>query len=61
MLNILRNKIVGSFGRHSLTVIGGILIEQGTFSPNEWQTISGAVIILVGLGLSTIEKKFFRG
>jgi hypothetical protein len=46
--------------RYALAALGGILVENGNFDPGQWDTLSGAVLVVVPLFLgvkATITPK----
>lgn len=43
--------------RHALTAGGGALVAGGYLDASQAQTASGAVLILVGIGLSLWDKR----
>jgi len=49
--------LLGLFLRHALTIAGGYATGTGIVSESEFQTGTGAIIALVGIGLSIWEKK----
>lgn len=42
--------------RHSLTFAGGVLIMKGIIDPTVYETISGALLTLIGSVWSVIEN-----
>ena len=50
-------RLLGLFLRHALTSAGGYATGTGIVSESEFQTGTGAIIALVGIGLSIWDKK----
>jgi hypothetical protein len=43
--------------RHGLTTLGGYLVSQGTIAQPDVETASGAIIAIIGVVWSVVEKK----
>lgn len=43
--------------RHGVTTMGGVLVTAGYVDESGIQTLAGAAAVLVGAGLSVIDKK----
>jgi len=43
--------------RHVATASGSLVTANGVLTAEDWQTASGAIIALVGLGLSIYDKR----
>lgn len=43
--------------RHALTTLGGSFVTSGLLSADELQQLVGAVLTMVGIGWSVIEKR----
>jgi len=53
---MLKPAIIG-VARHLLTLGAGILIARGTISAADAEILTGAVIAIVGVGLSIYDKR----
>lgn len=51
---------IGLFVRHALTTGGGALIAKGILTAAEWDTVTGAVLALLGVAFS-VAHKYRRG
>lgn len=43
--------------RHCLTYGGGLLTAQGWGTANDWDQVIGAVLTLIGIGWSILDKR----
>lgn len=54
----MQKEVTMAFIRHILTFGGGIVIGLGVgVDETMWQQISGAVVTLIGVGWSLVDKK----
>jgi hypothetical protein len=58
MQSFFTQKLVGTLIRHTMTVVGGALVADGTVDEATWQTVTGGAVALGGVALSVAEKKF---
>ena len=49
--------LTGLIVRAAVQAIGGGLVASGTLDGAQTETISGAVLILIGLGMSWVQKR----
>lgn len=56
-MNLLIMKIVTSLLRHLLTAAGAWLVAEGKLDVGQVETLTGAVLTVVGLGWSVIDKR----
>lgn len=52
-----KKALLGLIIRHGLTIAGGVATGSGYISESELQSGTGAVIALVGIILSVLEKR----
>lgn len=52
-----KKALLGLLIRHGLTIAGGIATGSGYLSESEVQTGTGAIVALVGVILSVLEKR----
>lgn len=52
----MKDSILG-FIRHILTFGGGFLVQDGLIDASQVETVTGAIITLVGVVWSVIDKK----
>lgn len=52
-----KKALIGLVIRHGLTIAGGIATGSGYLSESEVQTGTGAIVALVGVILSVLEKR----
>lgn len=50
------NEMVSSIIRHGLTTVGGSLVAKGLITATLWDQVTGAVIVLAGVGWSLVSK-----
>jgi hypothetical protein len=43
--------------RHTVTTMGGVLVTSGYVDESGVQTLAGAAAVIVGAGLSVLDKK----
>lgn len=60
LLDLVNSDEFDGLVRHGLTTVGGGLVANGVFDATQWQTISGAVVIVVGVIWSIASKKFIK-
>jgi hypothetical protein len=56
-LNLMPASVVLGLARHFLTTMGGGLVTSGVLTDGDLQTGIGAVLALLGIGLSILDKK----
>lgn len=49
--------IVGSFARHILTTIGGMLVTKGILEQSDVEPLAGALFVIGSIAWSLIQKK----
>lgn len=54
---MLSNAFVQLIIRHLLTSAGGAAIGSGLVSGADWETVSGAILTIVGVVMSAVEKR----
>jgi len=52
-----KQALFGLFIRHALTLAGGVLVSNGSISEPDLETGTGAVIAIIGIVWSIIQKK----
>lgn len=43
--------------RHSLGILGGVLMEQGRVTAEDWTTVQGAAAVVLAVTWSYLEKR----
>lgn len=60
VLDLVNSDEFDGLVRHGLTTVGGGLVANGVLTTTQWQTVSGAIVIVVGVIWSFASKRFIK-